>query len=54
MSRVGESARTIVARATICYLARMADLYVWWARRMLEGDYEASLAMFRYGAVVWS
>jgi hypothetical protein len=30
------------------------DLYRWWAIRMLEGDYEAHLAMWRTGAVVWS
>lgn len=31
------------------------NLYRWWSMRMLEGDYAASIAMFRSpNAIVWA
>jgi len=30
-----------------------SDLYWWWAIRMLEGDYQAHVAMFRCGGVIY-
>jgi hypothetical protein len=40
--------------ASIIHASMREDLFRWWVRRMLEGDHEACVAMFRCGAVIWS